>query len=470
MRSYWNVFKDWRFNLKEPTPTLTDWEVLERKKNAQNVGVRKREEVVLDQEDYFEDWRQNLVPRKLPQKKRRALEQEDHMMIWNQIFDEKRKSRGRKKKAKRELEQEDFFEDWRQNLEVKSHRQMKKESHEMFQEDYFVVWRQVFLDPTMKARKMKTKNGVLEQEDFFKDWRNNLVETPKKIAEKRDRSQEDYFEDWRHIFEERDSRHRRRSVDELEEDELIIVASPFKKIKQDCQAKKRAVEKTMAYKFGRAYQGMKRNFMIAVGNSKLKDNFDFWTSDSAVESLINSRKEFCQLRFEMRKQRQVNREMNDVIAPESWFEDWRWNMDDERVGATARRRASDPIQVSPEKIFSDWRRISLDPQSSPSLDEFSQWMKNLKERVVKKRRPKTRPDDFEMKEKLTSPVKPSTSNHKFGGILVLPHVPSIFQSSSKKKESKSLKHPQTGKAPADKNSMRLMTKCHAKQPNFRGRN
>ena len=70
------------------------------------------------------------------------------------------------------------------------------------------------------------------------------------------------------------------------------------------QEKKRGI-KTMAYKFGRAYQGMKRNFKIALASAKLKDNFDFWSSDSTVESLMKSRTDFCQLRFEMRKQRQV---------------------------------------------------------------------------------------------------------------------------------------------------------------------
>jgi hypothetical protein len=62
----------------------------------------------------------------------------------------------------------------------------------------------------------------------------------------------------------------------------------------------------MAYKFGRVYQGMKRNFMIALGSAKIKDNFDFWSSDATVESLKESRREFCRLRFEMRKQRQVS--------------------------------------------------------------------------------------------------------------------------------------------------------------------
>ncbi len=70
------------------------------------------------------------------------------------------------------------------------------------------------------------------------------------------------------------------------------------------QEKKRGV-KAMAYKFGRAYLGMKRNYKIALGNAKLEDNFDFWSSNSTVESLVKSRNEFCQLRLEMRKQRQV---------------------------------------------------------------------------------------------------------------------------------------------------------------------
>jgi hypothetical protein len=44
--------------------------------------------------------------------------------------------------------------------------------------------------------------------------------------------QEDYFEDWRHVLEHREPRPRRRSVDEMQEDEIVIIASPFKKIKQ----------------------------------------------------------------------------------------------------------------------------------------------------------------------------------------------------------------------------------------------
>jgi hypothetical protein len=65
-----------------------------------------------------------------------------------------------------------------------------------------------------------------------------------------------------------------------------------------------------------------------------------------VQSLIDSRKEFCELRFEMRQQRQLNREINAVIAPESWFEDWRWNLDADRTFGGDKRRASLPVQIS----------------------------------------------------------------------------------------------------------------------------
>lgn len=263
---------------------------------------------------------------------------------------------------------------------------------------------------------------------------------------------------------------RRRSVEEMEDDEVIFITSPFKKIKHDFQGKKRA--ESMAYKFGRVYQGMRRNFLISVGSSKLKDNFEFWSSDSTVQSLIESRMEFCRLRFEMRKQRQVNREMNAVIDPESWFDDWRWNLDDEKV-CTARveRRASDPVvQLSPEKIFSDWRRISLDYQSAAASDTFNEWMRNLKGRVVTTRKMKVcsaaSSQSTEMREKLSSPSKPPTaSTSKF-----VIAIPIVFPAKNQK-DSKSLKHPQTGKNPSDKHSMRLMAKCHAKQPlGGRGRN
>jgi hypothetical protein len=471
-KSYWNIFQDWKHVLREPTPPLSEWEVLERKKNAQNVGKKKREEVEMkDPEDYFQDWKKNLDPRRRQMKKKRNLEQEDFLQVWRQIVFE-----GKKKLFFRhEHEQEDYFEDWRDNFNPKSHRQMKRESREVAQEDFFRDWRRnsVDVDGGKKApkigRKMRRSARDVDQEDFFRDWRHNF---DLKVADKKKRfrspSPEDHFEDWRFNFD-LDGRHRRRSVDDLEEDELIIMASPYKKIKQDFHAKRRASGQSMAYKFGRAYQSMKRNFLIALGNDKLKDNFDFWTSESTVQSLINSRKEFCQLRFEMRKQRQVNRELNEVIAPESWFEDWRWNIDNVDEKLYSRRRMSDPVTTSPEKIFSDWRRISLDQQTVPS-DTFAQWMQNMKERVVAKhRRPKQQPQrqTMEMKEKLSPTTTTTKSTTKFGGVLTLNLAPVTFPSGDKKK---SLKLPQMGKPRADKQSMRLITKCHAKQPNVRGRN
>jgi hypothetical protein len=57
--------------------------------------------------------------------------------------------------------------------------------------------------------------------------------------------------------------------------------------------------------------------------------------------------------------------MNAVVAPEAWFEEWKWNLDDDKLCQSgSSRRASDPVKLSPEKIFSDWRRISLDHQVS----------------------------------------------------------------------------------------------------------
>jgi hypothetical protein len=86
--SYWNIFKDWRrVYLKEPPIRMSEWEILERKKNAQNAGRKIREASLLDQEDYFESWRRNLVPKKRPMKLRRRLEPEDYMMIWSQVSD-----------------------------------------------------------------------------------------------------------------------------------------------------------------------------------------------------------------------------------------------------------------------------------------------------------------------------------------------------------------------------------------------
>jgi hypothetical protein len=47
----------------------------------------------------------------------------------------------------------------------------------------------------------------------------------------------------------------------------------------------------------------------------------------------------------MRQQRQLNREINAVIAPESWLEDWRWNLDADRICVGAKRRASLPVRI-----------------------------------------------------------------------------------------------------------------------------
>lgn len=529
VKGYWNIFSEWRHNLKEPAKPFSDWEILERKKNAQNLSKKKmrNREIVLDQEDYFEDWRHNLVPKKRPQKRRRALELEDVMTIWGNIFDEKPKSRGRKRKAKKTPEPEDFFEDWRENLEVKSKRQLKRESRYLAQEDYFEdfrksfldrnpkhpkvprsrpvkedffedicsnlkvkskrdlrklyqddYWRQVFLDPTQKSQKVKSSNNNLEQEDFFMNWRKNL--DPTGLSKSYDGSSatkwvfspEDIFEEWRPLLLDREGRHRRRSIDELEDEEAVIISSPFKKLKHDFQAKKRAGGKSSAYKFGRVYQGMKRNFLISVGSSaKIEDNFDFWSSESTVQSLMDSRKEFCQLRFAMRQQRQINRDINAVIAPEAWFEDWRWNLDDDMV--LAKRRASEPVMASPEMTFSVWRRTSFYVHQPSPTDTFSRWMKNLKDRV-KRRNSKSHPSQAaassEVKTKLSSSPPPTSSSFRMGGVVSLPHFSNLLFRSKSSKEAKSLKHPQTGKASSEKHSMRLMAKCHAKQPFGRGRN
>ena len=88
----------------------------------------------------------------------------------------------------------------------------------------------------------------------------------------------------------------------------------------------------------------------------------------------------------MRRQRQVNRVMAEMIAPESWMEDWRWNLEDDSA-FLRRRHVSDPIKETPEEIFSDWRRISVGNNSSAlHHDEFAEWMKNLKHRVGKRQR------------------------------------------------------------------------------------
>ena len=81
------------------------------------------------------------------------------------------------------------------------------------------------------------------------DWRKNLDPTGLKAAPgQRQISPEAIFEEWRPVLE-REARQRRRSVEEMEEDEAVVIASPFKKIKQDCMDKKRASEKTMAYRW-----------------------------------------------------------------------------------------------------------------------------------------------------------------------------------------------------------------------------
>ena len=208
VKSYWNIFSDWKFNLKEPAQPMSDWEILERKKNAQNLGKMEKR-VVLDQEDYLMDWRLNFVPRKNPVKRMRPLESEDHLMIWRQIFNEQRKSRGRKRKDKKPKEQEDFFEDWRQNFTLKSKRQIKRDLLKFPQEDYFFVWRQIFLDPTLKVpKKSRIMRQNLEQEDFFMDWRKNLDPTGiRDLPGNRDPSPEEIFADWHPILD-RDPRHR----------------------------------------------------------------------------------------------------------------------------------------------------------------------------------------------------------------------------------------------------------------------
>jgi hypothetical protein len=67
-----------------------------------------------------------------------------------------------------------------------------------------------------------------------------------------------------------------------------------------------------------------------------------------------------------------------------------------------------------------WRRQSM------TNDAFDEWMKNLKERVVKKRKPKTRPTEVgpsaEMKAKMSPPSKPATHSTKFGGVVAMPNI------------------------------------------------
>ena len=240
-KSYWNIFTEWKFNLKETSPSLSEWEVLERKKNALNAVKKTCVGDELEQEDYFGDFRN--------------------------VFEAEscRKPRSIAKRGDDELEQEDYFSDFRSAFNAeKRHR---------------------------PRRIAKCEDDELEQEDYFSDFRSFFnaenCHRPRSIAKHEDDrlEQEDYFSDFRSVFDA-ENRHRRRSIAELEDDELII-ESPMKKIKQDMAPKKKMSEgKSMAYKFGRAYQGMRRNLAISLGYGKMKDNFDFWSSESTIESLI----------------------------------------------------------------------------------------------------------------------------------------------------------------------------------------
>ena len=239
-KSYWNIFSEWKFNLKENSPSLSEWEVLERKKNALN-AVKKTQVDELEQEDYFSDFRS--------------------------FFDAESRCKPRSiaKRKDEELEQEDYFRDFRSAFNAEKRRRPR--------------------------RIAKNEDDELEQEDYFSDFRSVFNaenrHRPRSIAkrEEDELEQEDYFSDFRSVFDA-ENRHRRRSIAELEDDELII-ESPMKKIKQDMTPKKKMTEgKSMAYKFGRAYQGMRRNLAISLGYGKMKDNFDFWSSESTIESLI----------------------------------------------------------------------------------------------------------------------------------------------------------------------------------------
>ena len=240
-KSYWNIFSEWKFNLKENSPSLSEWEVLERKKNALNAVKKTQDHDELEQEDYFSDFRS--------------------------FFDAESRGKPRSiaKPKYEELEQEDYFRDFRSAFNAEKRRRPR--------------------------RIAKNDDDELEQEDYFSDFRSVFNaenrHRPRSIAKREDDEleQEDYFSDFRSIFDA-ENRHRRRSIAELEDDELII-ESPMKKIKQDMTPKKKMTEgKSMAYKFGRAYQGMRRNLAISLGYGKMKDNFDFWSSESTIESLI----------------------------------------------------------------------------------------------------------------------------------------------------------------------------------------
>ena len=51
--------------------------------------------------------------------------------------------------------------------------------------------------------------------------------------------------------------------------------------------------------------------------------------------------------------------MNDVIPPESWFEDWKWNLNEEAETSTLRRRYFSEPASKPEPYSSDWRQILI---------------------------------------------------------------------------------------------------------------
>ena len=183
--------------------------------------------------------------------------------------------------------------------------------------NYFALLKKVFIELTpgfadifqdrceileSSTRTVKRKPTQKCYWNIFTDWKVNLKETSpslsewkvlelkknarnvgKKEEEEEELSQEDYFSDFRSVFDA-ESRHRRRSISELDEDELII-ESPMKKIKQETPKSKKTLEgKSMAYKFGKAYQGMRRNLAVSMESGK-KDNFDMWSSDEDIEAL-----------------------------------------------------------------------------------------------------------------------------------------------------------------------------------------
>lgn len=100
--------------------------------------------------------------------------------------------------------------------------------------------------------------------------------------------------------------------------------------------------------------------------------------------------------------------MNEVIPPESWFEDWRWNLNDEAETSTSRRRYfSEPVS-QPEHYTSEWRQILITSRKvfghlrvemkrqrwiSREMNAmivpealFEEWRWNLNEELVSRRR------------------------------------------------------------------------------------